>query len=113
MGDDAGGSSSKSAKKGKGKSKTTEVKEEPDTDAQSDAGSDFEDPDHKATKPDGGKDVKPDGKKKKVILAKAVYWKDIPKWKNGDGSYLMQMPAELMDEIFGLRDNLGVSTCDF
>jgi hypothetical protein len=108
LGDEAGGQSSKSANKGKGKSKTSEVKEEPETDAESE----FEDPEHKATKPDRGKDVKPEGKKKKVILAKAVYWKDIPKWKRGDGSYLMQMPAEIMDEIFGLRDNLGVSTRD-
>jgi hypothetical protein len=84
---------------GKGKEKATVAE-----DGESDTGSDF----GETIKPqDQGQAV---GKKtKKPILAKAAYWKDIPKWKDGDGSYLMDMPAEIMDQIFGLRDDLGVS----
>jgi hypothetical protein len=89
--------------KGNGKGKEKATNEE---DNQSDTGSDF----GETTKPqaeDHGQGV---GKKtKRPILAKAVYWKDIPKWKEGDGSYLMDMPAEIMDQIFGLREDLGVS----
>ena len=55
--------------------------------------------------------VKPkvDGKKKQ-ILAKAAYWKDIPKWEKGSKSLLMDLPGDIMDNIFGLREELGVSS---
>jgi len=46
---------------------------------------------------------------KKQILAKAVYWKDIPKWSKGSKSLLMELPGDIMDNIFGLREELGVS----
>jgi hypothetical protein len=47
---------------------------------------------------------------KKQILAKAVYWKDIPKWSKGSKSLLMDLPVDIMDNIFGLREELGVSS---
>ena len=58
--------------------------------------------------------VKPkvDGKKKQ-ILAKAAYWKDIPKWEKGSKSLLMDPPGDVMDNIFGLREELGVSSLVF
>lgn len=106
--------------KGKGKGKgiakvkanANAIKRDPDDEdePESDAGSEFEDPTPSKNKIGN---VKPDAKKKKVILAKAVYWDDIPKWKEGEGSHLMEMPLEIMDEIFGLRVELGVSTCLF
>jgi hypothetical protein len=75
--------------KGKGKGKKVEIA--------SDAESEFE----VETKPiKGGK---------KQILAKAVYWKDIPKWSKGSKSLLMELPGDIMDNIFGLREELGVS----
>lgn len=89
---------SKSKGKGKGKGKGKAIKDEPSSDE-----SDFEQ-DNPNLAP--GKE---EGKKKKVILAQAVYWKDIPKWEKGSGSLLMEMPAEIMDNIFGLREELGVS----
>jgi len=79
--------------KGKGKGKGKGKKEE----ILSDGESEFE----VETKPiKGGK---------KQILAKAVYWKDIPKWSNGSKSLLMELPGDIMDNIFGLREELGVS----
>lgn len=89
---------SKSKGKGKGKGKGKAIKDEPSSDE-----SDFEQ-DNPNLAP--GKE---EGKKKKVVLAQAVYWKDIPKWEKGSGSLLMEMPAEIMDNIFGLREELGVS----
>jgi len=75
--------------KGKGKGKKVEIS--------SDAESEFE----VETKPvKGGK---------KQILAKAVYWKDMPKWSKGSKSLLMELPGDIMDNIFGLREELGVS----
>jgi len=47
---------------------------------------------------------------KKQIFAKAVYWKDIPKWRKGSKSLLMDLPGDIMDNIFGLREELGVSS---
>lgn len=47
---------------------------------------------------------------KKQIFAKAVYWKDIPKWSKGSKSLLMELPGDVMDNIFGLREELGVSS---
>jgi hypothetical protein len=77
--------------KGKGKGKGNKVE------IASDAESEFE----VETKPiKGGK---------KQILAKAVYWKDIPKWSKGSKSLLMELPGDIMDNIFGLREELGVS----
>jgi len=84
--------------KGKGKGKGKAIKDEPSSDE-----SDFEQ-DNPNLAP--GKE---EGKKKKVVLAQAVHWKDIPKWEKGSGSLLMEMPAEIMDNIFGLREELGVS----
>jgi len=76
--------------KGKGKGKKEDIL--------SDAESEFE----VETKPvKGGK---------KQILAKAVYWKDIPKWSKGSKSLLMELPGDIMDNIFGLREELGVSS---
>jgi len=75
--------------KGKGRGKKEDIL--------SDAESEFE----VVTKPiKGGK---------KQILAKAVYWKDIPKWSKGSKSLLMELPGDIMDNIFGLREELGVS----
>lgn len=54
-------------------------------------------------------DIKPKVGGKKQVLAKAVYWKDIPKWEKGSGSLLMGLPGDVMDIIFGLREELGVS----
>jgi hypothetical protein len=48
-------------------------------------------------------------KKKKVVLAQEVYWEDIPVWEEGSGSMLMEMPSDVMDKIFGVREELGVS----
>jgi hypothetical protein len=76
--------------KGKGKSK---VKDEPTSDE-----SDFEQDNVKLGK-----------NGKKPVLAKAAYWKDIPKWEKGTGSLLMNLPGDVMDHIFGLREELGVS----
>jgi hypothetical protein len=76
--------------KGKGKGKKVEIT--------SDAESEFE----VETKPSKGG--------KKQILAKAVYWKDIPKWNKGSKSLLMELPGDIMDNIFGLREELGVSS---
>jgi len=79
--------------KGKGKGSGKKVQE-----ISSDAESGFE----VETKPvKGGK---------KQILAKAVYWKDIPKWSKGSKSLLMDLPGDVMDIIFGLREELGVSS---
>jgi len=76
--------------KGKGKGKKVQ-------DISSDGESEFE----VETKPiKGGK---------KQILAKAVYWKSIPKWSKGSKSLLMELPGDIMDNIFGLREELGVS----
>jgi hypothetical protein len=84
----------KSKVKGKGKGKGKGKK----ADIPSDAESEFE----VETKPiKGGK---------KQILAKAVYWKDIPKWSKGSKSLLMELPGDIMDNIFGLREELGVSS---
>jgi hypothetical protein len=81
--------------KGKGKGKGNKVE------IASDAESEFE----VETKPiKGGK---------KQILAKAVYWKDIPKWSKGSKSLLMELPGDIMDNIFGLREELGVSLRSF
>jgi len=79
--------------KGKGKGKGKGKKE----DIPSDAESEFE----AETKPmKGGK---------KQILAKVAYWKDIPKWSKGSKSLLLDLPGDIMDNIFGLREELGVS----
>jgi len=83
--------------KGKGKGKERGKK----GDILSDAESEFE----VETKPTKG------GKKR--ILAKAVYWKDIPKWSKGSKSLLMELPGDIMDDIFGLREELGVSLLYF
>jgi hypothetical protein len=79
----------KTKERGKGKGKKVEIA--------SDAESEFE----VETKPTKGG--------KKQILAKAVYWKDIPKWSKGSKSLLMELPGDIMDNIFGLREELGVS----
>ena len=76
--------------KGKGKGKGKKV------DIASDAESEFE------------VEPKPIKGGKKQILAKAVYWKDIPKWSKGSKSLLMELPGDIMDNIFGLREELGV-----
>jgi len=78
--------------KGKARGKGKKVREIP-----SDAESDF------------GVETKPVKGGKKQILAKAVYWKDIPKWSKGSKSLLMDLPGDIMDNIFGLREELGVS----
>jgi hypothetical protein len=36
-------------------------------------------------------------------------WTDIPKWKEGDGSPLMELPLEILDMIFCVRPELNVS----
>jgi hypothetical protein len=36
-------------------------------------------------------------------------WKDIPDWKGRTDSPLMNLPVEIMDEIFCVRPDLGVS----
>jgi hypothetical protein len=81
--------------KGKGKGKGNKVE------IASDAESEFE------------VDTKPIKGGKKQILAKAVYWKDIPKWSKGSKSLLMELPGDIMDNIFGLREELGVSLRSF
>lgn len=36
-------------------------------------------------------------------------WTDIPVWKEGDGSPLMELPLEILDMIFCVRPELDVS----
>lgn len=83
--------------KSKPKGKKVKVKEELNSDD-----SDFDDENIKSTGKGNGK--------KKQILAKAVHWKDIPKWEKGSKSLLMELPGDVMDNIFGLREELGVSS---
>lgn len=81
-------SKKKSKKRSKGKGKARAVD------------SDSEDDDERPAKPKG----------KKPLIAKAAYWHDIPEWEEGSDSPLMNMPAEIMDNIFGFRPELRVST---
>jgi hypothetical protein len=37
-------------------------------------------------------------------------WTDIPKWKEGAGSPLMELPLEILDMIFCVRPELNVSS---
>jgi hypothetical protein len=36
-------------------------------------------------------------------------WTDIPEWKEGQGCPLLEIPSELLDLIFCVRPELGVS----
>lgn len=81
----------------KSKGKKVKVKQELNSDD-----SDFDDENIKSIGKGNGK--------KKQVLAKTVYWKDIPKWEKGSKSLLMELPGDVMDNIFGLREELGVSS---
>ena len=56
-------------------------------------------------------DEKPLVKKreKKTLYAKEARWKDIPDWGELDDCPLMELPGEVLDRCFGLRDDLAVS----
>ena len=40
-------------------------------------------------------------------------WTDIPDWKEGDGSPLMELPLEILDEIFCVRPELSVNSSSY
>lgn len=52
---------------------------------------------------------KPKVRVKKQLLAKAVYWDDIPDWGDSDRCQLLEMPAEILDMMFGLQPGIKVS----
>ncbi|KAK6905092.1 hypothetical protein I203_105911 [Kwoniella mangroviensis CBS 8507] len=53
-------------------------------------------------------DEEEDKPKKKVVLAKQVYWKDIPNWGDRTDCPLLQLPGDVLDMCFGLKSGLGV-----
>ena len=42
------------------------------------------------------------------LIARRPEWGDIPDWEGKEGSYLMGMPADIMDKCFGLGQDLAV-----
>lgn len=85
----------KSEGKGKAKAKKTNKRvADTDTDSEEEAG--------------------PKSRPKKQLVAKAEHWDDIPDWGDSDRCQLFEMPAEVLDTIFGLQSELRVGSfaCD-
>ncbi|WWD05947.1 hypothetical protein V865_004032 [Kwoniella europaea PYCC6329] len=53
-------------------------------------------------------DEEEDKPKKKVVLAKEVYWKDIPDWGDRTDCPLLRLPEDVLDMCFGLTSGLGI-----
>jgi len=48
--------------------------------------------------------------KEEIIKPSTSDWTDIPEWKEGQGCPLLELPSEILDNIFCRRPELSVST---
>jgi len=48
--------------------------------------------------------------KEEIIKPSTSVWTDIPEWKEGQGCPLLDLPREILDNIFCVRPELSAST---